>query len=247
VGARAERPAVNDGTAHGDPPYLIENGWTPLLNNRSLDGWKLQEAKKGGWATTPGVFWDAVNPRGLTAMPGAGDRIVNGPKGGVSNLVTTAKFGDSELYLEFLVPAKSNSGVYLHGLYEVQVFDSFGAKELKFSDCGAIYQRWDNGKGFGGTPPRVNASRAPGEWQSFHIWFQGPRFDGSGRKTANARFVRVLHNGVMVHDNVDIDGPTRSGMELPEAATNPLMLQGDHGPVAYRNIYIRKLRPLAIR
>jgi 3-keto-disaccharide hydrolase len=242
----ADRPRANDGVAHGDPPYLLEDGWTPLLDGRNLDGWVAQDPAKGAWSTAPGVFWDGAAPRGLLALPGAGDRIANGPKGGVSNLVTARKFGDVELYLEFLIPAKSNSGVYLHGLYEIQVFDSFGVGELQYLDCGAVYQRWNNGKGFGGTPPRVNASRRAGEWQSFHIWFQGPRFDGV-RKTANAKFVRVLHNGVLIHANVEVDGPTRSGMDLPEAARNPLMLQGDHGPVAYRNIYVRALRPLAGR
>ena len=93
----------------------------------------------------------------------------------------------------------------------------------------------------GGWPPLVNASRRPGEWQSFHIWFRAPRFDSSGKKIANARFLRVLHNGQLVQKNTEVDGPTRSGLEIPEAAENPLMLQGDHGPVAYRNIYFRPL------
>jgi hypothetical protein len=148
------------------------------------------------------------------------------------------------LYLEFLIPAKSNSGVYLHGLYEVQVYDSYGVEHPAYIDCGAIYERWINEKGVGGWPPMVNASRPPGEWQSFHIWFQGPRFDANGKKVANATFLRVLHNGSLVHEKTEIDGPTRSGLEIPEAIENPLMLQGDHGPVAYRNIYIRGLRPL---
>jgi hypothetical protein len=149
--------------------------------------------------------------------------------------------------VEFLIPAKSNSGVYLDGLYEVQVYDSFGVEHPTYIDCGAIYERWINNKGEGGTPPIVNASRRPGEWQSFHIWFRGPRFDPDGKKISNATFVRVLHNGLLVHENVEAPGPTRSGLEIPEAATNPLMLQGDHGPVAYRNIYWRPLRPLAAR
>ena len=91
----------------------------------------------------------------------------------------------------------------------------------------------------GGSAPRVNASRAPGQWQSFHVWFRAPRFDPSGRKIENARFLRVLHNGVPVQENVEVEGPTRAAMDIPEAAENPLMLQGDHGPVAYRNLYIR--------
>jgi hypothetical protein len=74
-----------------------------------------------------------------------------------------------------------------------------------------------------------------------------PRFDTSGKKTENARLIRVLHNGIAVQKNVEVDGPTRAHMDLPEAPLNPLMLQGDHGPVAYRNIYIRPLRPIVER
>jgi hypothetical protein len=238
--------AVNDGAPHGDPPNLLEAGWTPLLNGKNLSGWRSQDSNHGAWAAARGIFWDGrSSPQNLSAVsPGSGDRIWNGETGGITNLVSTRKFGDVELYLEFLIPAKSNSGVYLQGLYEVQVFDSYGAAHPKSSDCGGIYQRWIDNKGVGGSAPLVNASRAPGQWQSFHIWFQAPRFDAGGRKIANAKFLRVLLNGVLVQDNVEAAGPTRSGMEIPEAPQNPLMLQGDHGPVAYRNIYIRPLRPL---
>ena len=100
----------------------------------------------------------------------------------MSNIITERRFGDMELYLEFLIPAKSNSGVYLHGLYEVQVYDSYGVEHPKYLDCGAIYERWIDNKCIGGTPPSVNASRRPGEWQSFQIWFQAPRFDRTGKK-----------------------------------------------------------------
>ena len=134
-----------------------------------------------------------------------------------------------------MVPEGSNSGVYLHGLYEIQVFDSWGHKELKTSDCGAVYHRWINEKPVGGSAPRVNASKKPGEWQTFDITFRAPRFK-DGKKVENARFVRVVHNGVEIQKNVEVDGGTRAHMNIPEAAQNPLMLQGDHGPVAYRNI-----------
>ena len=240
--------AVNDGAAHGDPPFLLESGWMPLLNGRDLAGWRAQTPDKGMWNTTSGVYWNvAGDPKILTALPAPGDRLINGPKGGVSNIVTTKKFGDVELYLEFLLAVKSNSGIYLHGLYEIQVLDSFGVVKLKYGDCGGIYTRLVDGKLSGGKPPAVNASRPAGQWQSFHIWFQAPRFDASGRKTAHARFLRVLHNGVSIHENEEVDGPTHSAMPIPEAAQNPLMLQGDNGPVAYRNIYIRPLRPFVKR
>jgi hypothetical protein len=157
-------------------------------------------------------------------------------------LATTEKFGDVELYLEFLVPKGSNSGVYLQGLYEVQVFDSYGKASVDTTDGGAIYHRWIDNKPVGGSAPKVNASRPPGQWQSYHVWFRAPRFDASGKKTQNARFEKVLYNGVLVQENYSVEGGTRSHMNLAEAAMNPLMLQGDHGPVAYRNIYIRPLR-----
>ena len=147
-----------------------------------------------------------------------------------------------------MIAKGSNSGVYLHGLYEVQVFDSFGSTEkMTSSDGGGIYHRWIDNKGVGGSAPSRNASRPPGEWQSFQIWFRGPRFDAAGKKTANAHFIRVLHNGLSVQENVEVEGGTRAHMSIPEAATNPIMLQGDHGPVAYRHVYIRPLRPIIER
>ncbi|MCZ7637199.1 MAG: DUF1080 domain-containing protein [Verrucomicrobia bacterium] len=84
----------------------------------------------------------------------------------------------------------------------------------------------------------------PGEWQTFDITFTAPRFDATGRKTAPARFVQVRHNGRLIHENVALTGPTRAAVwesERDEKPTGPLMLQGDHGPVAYRNL---RLRPL---
>ena len=81
-------------------------------------------------------------------------------------------------------------------------------------------------------------SRPPGEWQTYDVEFRAPRFDENGRKTANATFVSVVWNGELVHENVEVDGPTRASMLNDEAPEGPLMLQGDHGPVAYRNIRI---------
>ena len=186
------------------------------------------------------VEWRRVfDPTHLSAKPAPGDRIVNGPKGRTANLVSNEKFGSFELYLEFMTAKGSNSGVYLHGLYEVQIFDSFGfSGPMTLGDCGGIYERDD---GTGGNPPSTNATRAPGEWQSLHIWFEAPRFDASGKKTSAAKVLRVLLNDSPVQENVEVPGPTRSHMDTPESATNPIMLQGDHAAIAYRNIYIRPL------
>jgi len=247
--AAQKLPERNDGEEHGDAPYLIEDGWRALFNGKDFTGWHGQDGKPHEWITTRGVIWERLlGPARLSAVPGTGDRMLNGLKGRALNLVTDEKFGDVELYLEFMLAKGSNSGVYLHGLYEIQVFDSWGSSEpMKSSDCGGVYHRWIDGKGVGGSAPSRNASRRPGEWQSFYIWFQAPRFDASGKKIQNAKFIRVLHNGLSIQENVEVDGPTRAHMNHPEAPTNPLMLQGDHGPVAYRNIYIRPLRPIIER
>ena len=240
----------NDGDDHGDPPYLIEQGWTALFNGpSSLSGWQGQDGKPLAWISTTGVVWERLlGPTRLSALPAQGDRLMNGPNGRVHNIVTSDKFGDVELYVEFLISKGSNSGVYLHGLYEVQILDSYGSSEpMRTSDAGGIYHKWIDEQGVGGSAPSRNASRRPGEWQSFHIWFRAPRFDGSGKKTENAKFIRVLHNGLSVQDNVEINGPTRAAMNLKEAPLNPIMLQGDHGQVAFRNIYVRPLQVLVNR
>ena len=242
-----KRPELNDGEMHGDAPYLLEAGWSPLINGKDLSGWKGQ----GDWLTTTGILWDRLlGPTRLRAVPGPtpGGTMLNGPTGRTTNLVTEETFGDIELYVEFMVAKGSNSGVYLHGLYEVQVFDSWKSDEpMTSSDCGGIYHRWINETGVGGSAPSRNASRKPGDWQSFYIAFRGPRFDASGKKTANAKFLRVVHNGFTIQKDVEVDGPTRAAMNLPEAAKNPVMLQGDHGPVAYKNIYWRPLRTIIER
>jgi hypothetical protein len=250
LGAQGKRQAdLNDGEAHGDPPFLIEPGWTPLLNGKDTSGWVGEGGKPHEWFTTTAVRWDRLlGPTRLSGINEPGTRILNGPAGRTANLVTEQKFGDVELYLEFMLAKGSNSGVYMHGLYEVQVFDSYGSTEpVKSSDGGGIYHRWINNQGVGGSAPRLNANRMPGQWQSYYILFQGPRFDASGKKTANAKFLRVVYNGTMVQENVEVDGPTRAALDIPEAATNPLMLQGDHGPVAFKDIYWRPLRPLIER
>lgn len=225
---------------HGDPPYLSQAGWRPLLNGTDLTGWRSVDGSVHEWFTTRSVVWKRVfNPIHLVAKPAPGDRIVNGRDGKTANLVTTEKFGSFELYLEFMLARGSNSGVYLHGLYEIQIFDSQGyAGPLTVGDGGGVYQQDD---GTGGSPPAVNACRAPGEWQSLHIWFQAPRFDASGKKVANAKVLRVLLNDTHVQENVEVPGGTVSHMGIAEAPVNPIMLQGDHGPVAFRNIYIHDL------
>jgi hypothetical protein len=220
------------------PPYQQGKGWQALIaaKGKGLNNWSAEHGKGHEWYRAGAV---KAEGKSLAGDGKPGDIIVNGPNGKTDNIYTNTKFGDCELYVEFMVPAGSNSGVYLQGLYEVQVFDSYGKEKPTTSDCGAIYHRWINEKPVGGSPPLANASAKPGEWQSFHIWFQAPRFDAGGKKTSNAKFIRVLHNSVLVQQSVEVDGGTRAHMEIAEAPLNPLYLQGDHGPVAFRNIYIR--------
>jgi len=242
---------VQDGDAHGDPPYLLEDGWEPLLNGTDLTGWKACDptAKNEWYAATAVRFERHLGPTQLQGRrDGAGGTMLNGPTGRTANLCTDRSFGDVELYVEFMLAKGSNSGVYLQGLYEVQIFDSWGTSEpMTTSDGGAIYHQWIEERGVGGSAPLVNAARRPGEWQSYQIWFRAPRFDAAGKKIEPARFQRVLFNGQLVQKDVNVDGPTRAALSTPEAAQHPLMLQGDHGPVAFRNIYVRPLRPLVVR
>ena len=236
----AQVPDLYTAESHGDPPFLTQSGWKPLLNGVDLSGWHGYGGKPHGWNTARAVNWKRIfDPKRLTFTAAAGDRIVNGKEGRAADLVSDEKFGDCELYLEFILPRGSNSGVFLHAHYELQIFDSSGySGQLTVGDNGGIYRMAD---GTGGSPPRINASRGPGEWQSLHIWFKAPRYVGN-EKTAPAKFVRVLLNEILVQENVEMAGPSGGHTDPPEAPVNPLMLQGNHGPVAFRNIYIRETR-----
>ena len=223
---------------------LVTTGWAGEAEKASLIGKDLSAfaGDTGDWRVVGKVKMDPADNRRLATSPGTGVAL-NGPKGRTRNLLTKLQHGDVEAHIEFMVPKGSNSGVYFQGRYEVQILDSWGVKKPKYGDCGGIYQRWKDGKGFEGRPPRVNASRPPGEWQTFDCLFRAPRFDAQGKKIANAKFVKIAHNGIVVHENVEVTGPTRAAALSDEKATGPLMLQGDHGPVAYRNIWLRPLKP----
>lgn len=198
----------------------------------------------GNWRIVGAVAADRSLPLAMTAEPGTG-LLVNTPTNDArANLLTTWEHGDLDLSLDVMMPKQSNSGIYLMGRYEVQLFDSWGVKSPTFADLGGIYQRWDTTRGrgregFGGAPPRQNASRAPGLWQHLEIAFRAPTFAG-GRKVSNARFAVVKLNGVVVQENVDVTGPTRASAFADEAPVGPLMIQGDHGPVALRNIQFKR-------
>ena len=171
---------------------------------------------------------------------------MNGEDGNTEHLLSLEEFGDVSAHIEFMVPKGSNSGIYFMGRYEIQVLDSWGKTELEHFDAGAIYERWDEDrepKGYEGVIPKINASKKPGEWQEFDVIFQAPRFDEEGNKISNAKFIKVVFNGIVIHENVEVTGPTRAATfeHVPESVNGPLMLQGDHGPVAYRNIRITRM------
>jgi len=155
--------------------------------------------------------------------------------------VSVDRFGDIQLHVEFLIPkglkghsqGAGNSGVYMMGKYEVQVLDSYSNRTYADGQCAALY---------GQKPPDVNASRAPGEWQSYDIYFKAPVFEG--RKLAQAAYVTVVHNGVVVHDNAAFLGAgvwRKLAHYSPHAPTGPISLQAHGNPVRYRNIWVRPL------
>lgn len=227
----AALPVGNSGAVESDDKVR--------LVGKDLSSWR---GDTGAWQMVGQVRLDPEDRRRFVAAPGAGV-LVNGKTGRTGNLLSKLDHGDVEAHVEFVVPEGSNSGVYFQGRYEIQILDSWGVKEPKYGDCGGIYQRWEQGKGFEGHRPRVNASRRPGQWQTFDVVFRAPRFDTRGNKVANAKFVKVVHNGKLVHQNVEVTGPTRAAGFGNEKALGPLMLQGDHGPVAYRNIWLRPIKP----
>ncbi|MBM4017155.1 MAG: DUF1080 domain-containing protein [Planctomycetes bacterium] len=254
AGPTASAPAVPSPAAPAPaapaptPPPKAADAGAPrsLLPGPGMAGWKKPT---GDWQMVGEAARDPADEKAIAARPGAG-AIYNGPKGRTVNIFTEEEFGDAALHVEFMIPKGSNSGVYLMGRYEIQIYDSFGVDKDKYPgiECGGIYERWDpsRGKGregFEGRSPRANASRPPGEWQTFDILFRAPRFDAAGNKTANAKFVKVVHNGQVVHENVEVTGPTRGAAFNDEKPAGPLMLQGDHGPVAYRNLTVSPLRP----
>ncbi len=159
---------------------------------------------------------------------------------------TKEEFGSCQLHVEFATPSKvsgsgqgrGNSGVFLQGQYEVQVLDSYENKTYPDGQCGALYGR---------AVPLVNACRKPGQWQSYDIIYHRPLFDDNGKVTRKAVFT-VFHNGVLIHDNVALEGGT--GWQGPHAISaysahpdkGPIMFQ-DHGnPVPFRNVWIRPLK-----
>ena len=214
-------PLVTPGVSNTDAP----SDATILYNGNGLGAFQKKDGSAAGWKI------DADGA--VTDIKGAGD------------LITKEAFGSCQLHIEFREPAevkgsgqaRGNSGVYIMGKYEIQVLDSYNNPTYSNGQAGAVYKQH---------VPLVNASRKPGEWQAYDIVFTAPVFKENGDLESPAR-VTVMHNGVLIQNNVTILGPTDWVMKpvyKKHAAKLPLMLQ-DHGddgnPISYRNIWIRNL------
>src|SRR5450432_2686169 len=211
-------PAVIDpGTAStpdaaGHPP----SDAVVLFDGKDLSQWADKDGKPARWKVENGYMEVAA---------------------GTGYIATHDSFGDCQLHVEFAEPSpgvgesqeRGNSGVFLMGLYEIQVLDSYENKTYADGQAAAVYGQY---------PPLVNASRPPGQWQTYTIVFHGPRFDSAGHLLHPAR-VTAFHNGILVQDNVELTGPTANGSRPPYKPgpdKGPVGLQ-DHGrPVRFRNI-----------
>jgi len=200
---------------------------------------KLMEGAADNWVMSEKVYSDMTLDQHIKAE-GEGDIMVNKENG--KNLILDLNHGDLELEVDFMVPKGSNSGIYFQGRYEVQILDSWLKEELTTADVGSIYPDYDEDKKIAsnGSTPTVNAAKAPGLWQNFKILFRAPKFDGEGSKISNAKFEYVYLNGLLIQENVEVPKPTRASMSSKEVAKGPLMIQGDHGPVAFRNLKYKK-------
>lgn len=215
---KKEPTVITPGAKPGDPP----SDAIVLFDGKDLSGWKsLRDGSNAKWLVQDGY---------MQVQPRTGD------------IATKQEFGDCQLHIEWATPAevkgesqgRGNSGVFLMGRYEVQVLDSYQNPTYFHGQAASVYKQH---------PPLVNASRKPGEWQSYDIIFSAPVFDEIGNVSKRAR-VTVFHNGVLVQNNVEIYGETwhdRSPAYIPHGPTGPIKLQ-DHGnPMRFRNIWIRKL------
>lgn len=199
------------------------------------------------WHAVQAVTLDPANPRKLTIEAGKGV-WTNAPKGTAQDLYTRREYGDVAVEIEFLIPQRSNSGIKLMGLYEVQITDSHGKSKMTGSECGGIYPRAELLPKYRhldeGIAPKSNACGKPGEWQKLELAFRAAKHEGEGKdrkKIANARFDRVVLNGTVIHENLEVSSPTGHNWTKVEPAKGPLMLQLDHGPVAVRKFMARDL------
>lgn len=219
---RARPPVITPAAAStpekaGQPP----SDAVVLFGGSDLSKWESVKGGPAGWKVENGYFE-------VVAKTGA--------------IRTKQAFGDCQLHVEWMAPDpphgedqdRGNSGIFPMGLYEIQVLDSFGNDTYPDGQASALYGQY---------PPLVNATRAPGQWQTYDIVFHGPRFDKDGNLTRKAH-VTVFLNGVLTQDNVELTGPTAHMQRPPYKAhveKLPLELQDHSHPVRFRNIWLREL------
>jgi hypothetical protein len=221
-GDRPKPAIVTPGTSSiQDQPGRAPSDAIVLFDGKDLSRWKNLKGGPAGWTIDDGAM--VVKPR-------------------AGAIATREEFGDCQLHLEFATPVpprgrdqgRGNSGVLFFGRYEIQVLDSFENLTYPDGQAAAIYGQY---------PPLVNASRAPGQWQTYDILFTAPRFRADGSLESPA-FFTVLHNGVLVHHHTAAIGPMAYralARYTPHGPKGPLVLQ-DHGnPVRFRNIWIRPI------
>jgi alpha-L-fucosidase len=237
------RPAKLNSHAEGEPNAARE--WIDVIGPSGPDG--ILSLAHG--VTHCGDVQLSDKPGELATLPGAGIVAATSTLNSSCemNLHSKEYFGDCEVELEFLLAKNSNSGVKLQQRYEIQLYDSHGHDQPTALECGGVYPHWvyrADGKSLKyldqGVPPIVNAAKPAGEWQTLSIVFQAPRFDENGKKTGNARLESVVLNGQVVQQDVELDSPTGNAA-TPRAETPraPLLLQMDHGAVAFRNVRVR--------
>jgi hypothetical protein len=210
-----------------------------VTENNPLDSFRAVERWHGVAAV------EAVPGKTELKTSGNGRVLVNGTTKDtkIPYLITKDEYGDARVELEFMIPKESNSGIYVTGRYEVQIYDSQGRERVGYGDMGGIYQRWDPSRGksqegFEGTRPMSNAAKPAGEWQKMDIIFRAPRYDDAGNQRSDAFFEKVWLNGVLVQENTTTTGPTRSSPMDGNAARGPIAIQGDHGPIAIRSFRV---------
>jgi hypothetical protein len=198
-----------DTTGAAPPANAIQ-----LFNGKDLANWTTREGGAPEWTVEEDV---------IHVVPRAGD------------IVTKDSFTDCYLHIEFRCPnmpdasgqQKGNSGIFLQGLYEIQVLDSYGINIPGTGDCGAFYEQF---------APLVNACRPPMTWQAYDITFRSPRFDDSGAVSEHAR-ATIVQNGLIVQNNVQLLGPTGSASKMEVVNSGPLRLQDHKDLVCFRNIW----------
>ncbi|HEY7471468.1 MAG TPA: DUF1080 domain-containing protein [Gemmatimonadota bacterium] len=216
---RPQPPVVDPGPPPGPSPPPSDA--VVLFDGTDLSRWRAEDGGPAPWRVVEGA---------IEVVPHTG------------SLVTRDSFGDVQLHVEWRTPPvvagegqeRGNSGVYLMGLYELQVLDSHDNPTYPDGQAGAI---------FGQYPPLVNASRGPGEWQSYDVVFHAPRFDDTGALLAPARMT-AFHNGVLIQDDVALTGPTAFQRRPPYEAHPPrlpITLQDHEFPVRYRNVWLREI------